>query len=189
MSPTSKKNPTRVRDVMTTEVVTVSPDQSLRDVIGLLDHRHIGGAPVVSGRQVLGVITASDVLAWEAVTPGVPAEQAAQLDWELESPPEVVEGEEAPGAYFSDWWADAGGDVAERFQVTRAPEWDLLGEHTVSEAMTTSLCTIGPDVELAEAARHMLQAGVHRLLVTENSTLLGIVTTSDIVRAVAERRL
>jgi CBS domain-containing protein len=50
-----------IGDIMTREVVTVTPDTLIMDVARrLLDHR-IGGVPVVAGDQVVGVITESDL--------------------------------------------------------------------------------------------------------------------------------
>ena len=40
-----------------------------------------------------------------------------------------------------------------------------------------------------QAARSMLRAGVHRLLVMEDGRLAGLVTTTDLVRAVAAGKL
>jgi predicted transcriptional regulator len=178
-----------VRDLMSRDVVTVSPDLSLRDTVGLLDDRHITGAPVVSNGQVVGVISVSDLMSFEAATPGIPRDRPRQQEWELKAPSEWEEGSDAPGTYFSEWWQDAGADLVERFQEVSSPEWDVLVEHTVSEAMNRSVCSIGPDADAAEAAAYMLRAGVHRLLVTDESELVGIITTTDIVRAVAEQRL
>lgn len=179
----------KVRDLMSGDVLTVSPESSLRDAIGLFDDRHITGAPVVSNGQVVGVISVSDLMSFEAATPGVPRAQPGRGEWGVETPAEWAEGTEAPAAYFSDWWEEGEADLVERFRQVEAPEWDLLAEHVVSEAMTRSVCSIGPDAGAAEAAMYMLRAGVHRLLVTDDSELVGIITTTDIVRAVAERRL
>ena len=177
----------RVRDLMSVELVTVSPELTLRETVELFAARHIGGAPVVAEGRVLGVISASDVLAFEAVTPGVPAERPEQTEWELETVEDWEEGDEPAAAFFSDMWADAGADVAERFRNLGAPEWDVLAEHTVAEAMTPSVCAVSPDTELAEAARYMLRRKIHRVLVMEGGKLVGILTTTDILRAVAER--
>lgn len=68
-------------------------------------------------------------------------------------------------------------------------QWAELEGYTVSEAMTRTLCTLTPDSEVHEAAAYMVRAGVQRLLVTRNLELVGIVTATDILRAVAERRL
>jgi len=48
---------TRVRDVMTTDVVTVSPDDTLLTVGGLLAERGVRGLPVVDGGVVRGLVT------------------------------------------------------------------------------------------------------------------------------------
>jgi CBS domain-containing protein len=50
-----------IGEIMTREVVTVTPDTLIMDVARrLLDHR-IGGVPVVQGEQIVGVITESDL--------------------------------------------------------------------------------------------------------------------------------
>ena len=54
----------KLRDIMTTDVVTASPELSLREAMDLLSSRHITGAPVVAGGKVVGVFSASDLLAF-----------------------------------------------------------------------------------------------------------------------------
>ena len=53
----------------------------------------------------------------------------------------------------------------------------------VSEAMTAPAVTIGPGTRLAIAARRMLEEGVSRLPVVANAELVGMLTSSDLVRA------
>lgn len=179
---------TAVRDLMSTDLTAVSSELTLRDLVTLLDDRHISGAPVVAGGKVLGVITASDVLGFEAMTPAVPRGRGDEPDWELERAAEWEEGSEAPGAFFSDWWAETGADLVARFENVATPEWDVLAEHTVGEAMTRSVCSIQPGTTINEAAAYMIRAGIHRLLVLEDGKLVGLITTTDIVRALAEGR-
>jgi CBS domain-containing membrane protein len=50
----------RIREIMTTEVDTVEPDQSLREAAELLLENKIGCLPVVEGRHVVGILTESD---------------------------------------------------------------------------------------------------------------------------------
>ena len=57
---------TRLHDIMTREVVSVSPDVSIREAMGLLSSRHISGVPVVNGRDIVGVITSTDLMAFAA---------------------------------------------------------------------------------------------------------------------------
>jgi CBS domain-containing protein len=56
----------KIRDLMTTDVVTVTPDTTLKDAAALLVERRISGLPVVdaSGR-VLGVLSEADILVKE----------------------------------------------------------------------------------------------------------------------------
>lgn len=91
-----------VRDIMSTEVVTVSPDLELRDALDLLADRHLSGVPVVAGRGVVGVVSATDLLAFAADTPPVPTDrpEVPELE-EWEAPEEAAEGSEPPGACWT----------------------------------------------------------------------------------------
>ena len=178
-----------VRDLMTRDVTTVDPELTLREAVELFSAQHVSGAPVTAGNRMVGVLSASDVLAFEAETPGVPTERPTLELEEWEAPTEWVEGEEPPAAFFSDQWSDVGADVLERFAEASGPEWDYLAEHTVAEAMTPTVCSIAPFVDVYTAAEYMIRAGVHRLIVLEDGRLVGILSSLDIVRAVAQRRL
>lgn len=68
----------KVEELMTREVVTVGPEETLREVASLLATEHIGGVPVVAGEEVVGVISAADVLDFDADAPGSPAERVEQ---------------------------------------------------------------------------------------------------------------
>lgn len=53
----------RAQDVMTTNVVTVKPDLSVRDAATLLLERHISGAPVLAADgSLIGIISEGDLL-------------------------------------------------------------------------------------------------------------------------------
>ncbi len=63
---------------------------------------------------------------------------------------------------------------------------DNVVRHTrTAEIMTRVPKTIDPDEDIKLAAQEMLYLDVHRLLVVEDHRLLGIISQSDIVRAVA----
>lgn len=65
-----------------------------------------------------------------------------------------------------------------------------LWENTaVQELMTPRPFTIAPDEDVREAARQMLYADVHRIFVAEGDQVIGVISTTDIVRAVATGRL
>lgn len=175
---------------MTREVVTVSPDLSLRDAMDLLTTRHISGAPVVSNGRVLGVVSLTDLAEFAAATPGVPTERPEQTEWgDFDEPVDWPVDEEPPSAYFAQLWDDAGADVSERLQSTSGPEWNVLEEHTVSEAMSRSIASLPAATPVQRAAELMQRSGIHRVIVMDNGLLVGVVTTKDISDAVADERI
>jgi CBS domain-containing protein len=53
----------KAKDVMTKNVVTISPDATLADVAELLGEKRITGMPVVNAEgEVIGIITEKDIL-------------------------------------------------------------------------------------------------------------------------------
>lgn len=179
----------KIREIMTTELLTVTPQTSLQDVAELLASRHVSGVPVIAGGTVAGVISATDILDFTASTPGVPAAHGESGDEPGTEAPEWEDDLDVPGAYFSELWEDAGAEVSERFDAVEGPEWNLLQEHTAAEAMSRRVCALPPDTDVPAAAEYMYRHGVHRVLVMNEGKLLGIVSTMDIARAVAQRRL
>ncbi len=180
----------RLRDIMTKDVLTVSPEMPLRDAMALLASRHISGVPVLDGAEVVGVLSSTDLLDFAASLPGVPVAHATLTD---------VDGEELPAAQidldalrehlFAEVWAGAGVDVAERARESAGHEWNVLEEYTVADAMTRSVVSLPPGTPVTAAADRMRTAGVHRVLVMHGNRLLGIVTTKDIANAVADNKL
>lgn len=181
----------RVREIMTPSVVSFSADQTLRDAVEVLVSCRIGGAPVLDGDKVVGVLSATDIIEFESVTPppDQELEQEPDEDADEDELEEWQEGETLSSSYFTDWWPSEGPDVAERFASSRGPAWDLLSDHSVAEAMSRTVCTVEAAMEVSNAAQRMLASGAQRALVTDEGALVGILTTTDILRAVAERRL
>ena len=52
----------QARDVMTTDIVTVGPDDTVESVAEVLHERRISAAPVVSGDQLVGIVSENDLL-------------------------------------------------------------------------------------------------------------------------------
>jgi acetoin utilization protein AcuB len=54
---------TRVNEVMTWGVITVGRDTNIRDAAAILVQRNVGALPVVESGRVVGMLTATDVIA------------------------------------------------------------------------------------------------------------------------------
>ena len=65
----------------------------------------------------------------------------------------------------------------------------LFENTVVRDIMTPRPYTVAPDEDVREAARQMLYADVHRLFGAEGDKVVGIISTTDIVRAVATGQL
>lgn len=65
----------------------------------------------------------------------------------------------------------------------------LLEGTRAAEIMTPGAITIDPEATVRDAARQMLYADVHRLFVVSGHRVVGVISTTDIVRAVATARL
>jgi CBS domain-containing protein len=185
----------RLRDIMTTDLITLDPNATIREAMDVLVSKRISGAPVVAGDEVIGVISATDLLQFAAALPGVPTEHdltpdlyddVDTVDTAIDASPD----DEPAGVYFTELWDDVGGTVVERMSVPTTPEWNSLEEHTVSEAMTRApVHALTPDTPVTAAADYLRRTNIHRVLVMTGRKLLGVVTTSDITDAVADGKL
>jgi CBS domain-containing protein len=180
----------RIRDAMTRDVLTVTPETTLREAAELFTSRHVSGAPVLDGQRVVGVVSATDVLEFVATSPRVPGPRTDEQELgEWAELPASEPGDAAAGAFFAEMWEDADAETTQRFADSDGPEWDVFAEHTVQEVMTRRLCALPSTQSIPAAAEYMKTAGVHRLLVIDEGKLVGIITSIDIARAVADHRL
>lgn len=66
----------------------------------------------------------------------------------------------------------------------------ILASHTVSEAMSGGMVTtLKPDATVREAAELMRSAGIHRVFITDEGGIVGVVTSLDVTSALAERKV
>ena len=65
----------------------------------------------------------------------------------------------------------------------------FLDTTLVRDVMTSPALTIGPEAELREAALAMEYGDVHRLFVQEAGKLVGVISRSDVSRALATGRV
>ncbi|HEX6129156.1 MAG TPA: CBS domain-containing protein [Candidatus Limnocylindria bacterium] len=141
----------KVRDVMTTRVVSVTPETPLKEVARLLADNGISGVPVIGeSGDVLGVVSEADFLLKEQEQ-DVPTGRRSLLSWLFEG----IDGQR--------------------------DRQDKLHATTAGEAMTSPAVVIGPGHEAREAAAIMTRGRINRLPVVEDGELVGIVTRADLV--------
>ena len=187
----------RLRDIMTTDVTTVDPNITIREAMDVFASERISGAPVVAGGEVIGIVSATDLLQFAASLPPLPADGERTADL-LDDPvdddagdgplPDI--GDDPSAVYFMELWDDVGATVVERMAAPATAERNGLEEHTVSEVMTRApIHALGPEALVPVAAEFMARLNIHRVLVMTGRKLVGIATTSDITRAVAAGKL
>ena len=171
---------------MQSDVVTVRPDASVREVARIMTRAKISGVPVVedSGR-IAGVVSAADLLRLAARQADLQLEELSfPGDWTDMATPESmpVEGDES-----DPWYAEP--DGPRWLGVAGELDWAdqaATGETQVRDVMTGAHFTVDADATVAELARFLLKGRIHRALVVEDDRLIAIVTSFDVLRAVAD---
>ena len=144
----------KVADIMTRDVITVTPETSLRDLAQILSERHINGVPVLDDEgDVIGVVCESDLVkqnkplhiptVFVILDSFIPMESP----WRLEK------------------------------------EFKRLTATTVGEIYSHPATCVAPDTEVAEVARIMSEQNMHTLPVLERGKLVGVVGKGDVIRS------
>jgi CBS domain-containing protein len=152
------------RDLMTTAMTTVEPRMLLSDLEKMLLQLRVSGMPAVDGAgDLVGVASRADVV-------------------------RAVSEAEADAESLLAYYRDVAGAEPASSELSR-----MIGERAatlrVENVMATDPLTVRPDQSLRDVATVLSERRVHRVLVTEGRRLLGLVSSLDIVRAVADGRL
>jgi CBS domain-containing protein len=147
-----------VREIMNANPITIQADAGVDVAAKILRENNISGMPVMEGETPVGVVSESDLLKLLSV------EDEEGTLW-LPSPFEIFE---VPFRDIVRW---------ERLKSSA----EDLRKKKVSDVMSKSLATIGPDDSIEEAAVAMTRHRINRLPVMEEGRLVGIVTRGDII--------
>ena len=143
----------KARDIMTKEVITVSPDTEITKAAKILLERRINGLPVVDAfGRLVGILCQSDLVVQQKRFPipsvftllesFIPLTSMKRIDKEVEK----------------------------------------IAALTVKQAMTPNPVTIGPDTDIEEVARLMVDKKYHTLPVVEGDKVVGIVGKEDVLK-------
>ena len=141
-------------DIMTREVITVSPDDDVQTAANLLLEHHISGLPVIDGNgKVVGVITEADLIIRDKEFKGPSYINFLDGIIYLENP--------------------------QRFQ----QQLKKMTEQKVKGLMTTRVFTVEPDTPVEKIVTIITDKKVNRVpVVSPDGKLLGIVTRHDILK-------
>jgi CBS-domain-containing membrane protein len=148
-----EKMPTAA-DVMTRDVITVTPKTSLRDLASVIAKKHINGVPVLDDDgKLLGVVCESDLVAQNKPLhiPTVFVILDAVIP--LENP-----------------W---------RLQ----KDFKRLTATTVEEIYSRPAVTVSPNADLSEVARLMVEKKFYTIPVMDGEKLVGILGKADVIRS------
>ncbi len=144
------------RDIMTTNVLTFSPDTPIREIARAFRVQGISGAPVMEDGELIGIVTESDLIARQA-RPHSPR-YLPLLDAQI----------------------PLGGQRGYRDLVRH-----ILGT-TARDIMTTPVKTVEADTDLEDVATLMVESKANPVPVMESGKLVGIISHTDIIRTLEE---
>jgi CBS domain-containing protein len=159
--------PLTARDVMQRQVRTISPELTLPEVEQLFVTHKVSGFPVVSEGQLVGILSRADIIRQLCVEHRVAEATSEFYRDEMGFHEEPIESLEK---------------IAERVG-TR------IERLRVEQVMIRNVVVAPPDAPVQTIAQMMVDRRIHRVCVTEQGRLVGIVSALDLVRLLANGRL
>jgi len=142
-----------VKDIMTTDLITVSPETDIIKAAKLLLEKHINGVPVIDAAgKLVGILCQSDLVAQQQKLP-IPS-------------------------YFS--FLDGFISVSSMKKIEKQVE--KIAAAVVADAMTANPVTVEPDMDIEVVAALMVESHFHTIPVVDEGRLVGIVGKEDILR-------
>jgi CBS domain-containing protein len=147
----------KAREVMTTKVVSVSPDQGTRDVAKILVDKGISAVPVVDDKgRPIGMVSEGDLVGRDDPN------HEARRDWWLVL---LAEGEMLNADFLASF---------------------RTSDRRVRDVMVRQVVSVGEETEVGEIARLLTAHRIKRVPVVREGRIVGIVSRADLVRALAE---
>jgi len=149
---------TTAKDIMTTDVITISPETEIAQAAQLLLENRINGVPVVDDAgELVGILCQSDLIIQQKNIP-IPS-LFTLLD----------------------------GFIALTSSKKIDKEVERIAATTVEDAMTARPVTVDPDTGIEEIAAFMVEKNYHTLPVVDAGKLVGIVGKEDVLRTLIDQ--
>ena len=143
----------RVKDIMTTDVISVSPETEIVQAARILLEKRINGLPVLDTKgRVVGIICQSDLVVQQKSVP-IPS-------------------------LFS--LLDGFMPLTSLKRIEK--EVEKIAALTVAQAMTPKPTTVTPETGIEEVASLMVDKGFHTLPVVQDGKLVGVVGKEDVLK-------
>ena len=159
----------RAEDLMASPIITLNTQTRLRDAAQLLSDEQISGALVTDHRGVaVGVVSLFDIASCLA---GFTRQAGAPGGFYRKNYPafDSADGESWP----------------QRPEGNENEEGDPLDETTVGEIMAPGVIGVDPESTLREVARTLCTKHIHRVFVSGKEGPRGVISTMDVLKAVA----
>lgn len=184
----------KVRDVMTTKLVTVDKDRNLRDVLNLMREHNITKIPVTEEGRLMGIVTDGQIADKlgrahnrSIQTTTLYASSVTDKDFIVAHPDESI----------ATLLADVGKPGLTMIPVVQGhtlvgivTKADLLrlvdSDQPLAALMQRKLHAVGPDERLVHARRLLLDNDIARLPVLEGGKVRGIIAEHEIAGAFAQ---
>ncbi len=153
---------TSAKDVMTSDVKTVGADWPLDRVAEFLIEHDISGAPVVDGDTLVGVISLTDLARHDSVSGNRTSS-------------------DRPAAYYRNELEHLYAE--EEVDQLRVREGD---ETTARDVMTDEIYDVNAHTSVQQIAQVMHRGRIHRVFVTTDGEIRGVISALDMLKVVAE---
>jgi CBS domain-containing protein len=152
-----------VSSIMQRDVLSVGEDWSLDGLAGFLTDRQISGAPVISETgKLVGVVSLTDIVRHKSMPESQEQEQHHTHEYYLHSLELQVAQEETTTYHV------------EEETTTR-----------VRDIMTPMVFQVHENASIEEAADTMVKGRIHRLFITGDQGLVGVVTALDMMKVLS----
>ena len=190
----------QIKNLMSEDLITIDKDQNLSDALKLLRKHNVSRLPVTNNKELVGIISERDIAnkLGSSKYESMPASRlhiSSVMVKDVITVPQTMQlGEVAKLMLEKGIGSVPVMDGDKMVGIVSKADFVTLAvgiafdKITVKELMTKDLKSVSPTERLIHARRVMLEAHVGRLPVIEDETLVGMITSKDLMRAFIDFR-